>query len=244
MENISVKLQHDECNSWGVKLCSQGNLTVSKFEVENITHKGQYRTRSIFWCEEHPYKVTASYQQYLRSFRVHKAAWLWASLKVQKGHTKTSSKILMWKTLLSSYNLIQAIYEELSHSQGPSRCCPLESLKRWHKSQHQICWNSDEESITQSNATTWCRQMLRLKNMKIKPDSKCTYCNNTDSITHFLIDCKSNKLFSKCWAKWWQSMTGLNIRDESHMHESILFGFPGRSDDAIVINYCKLYAKH
>ncbi len=39
-------------------------------------------------------------------------------------------------------------------------------------------------------------------------------------------------------------MTGLNIRDESHIHESILFGFPGRSDDAIVINYCILYAKH
>ncbi len=83
-----------------------------------------------------------------------------------------------------------------------------------------------------------------LKNIKIKPDSKCTYCNNTDSITHFLIDCKSNKLFWKSWAKWWQSMTGLNIRDESHIHESILFGFPGRSDDAIVINYCILYAKH
>ncbi len=39
-------------------------------------------------------------------------------------------------------------------------------------------------------------------------------------------------------------MTGLNIRDESHIHESILFGFAGRSNDAIVINYCILYAKH
>ncbi len=81
-------------------------------------------------------------------------------------------------------------------------------------------------------------------NIKVKPDGKCTYCKNTDSITHFLIDCKSNKLFWKSLAKWWQSMTRLNIRDESHIHESILFGFPGRSDDAIVINYCILYAKH
>ncbi len=40
----------------------------------------------------------------------------------------------------------------------------------------------------------------------------------------------------KCGAKWWQSMTGLNIRDESHIQES-------RSDEAIVINYCILYAK-
>ncbi len=45
-------------------------------------------------------------------------------------------------------------------------------------------------------------------------------------------------LSGESWAKWWQSMTALNIRDESHIHESILFGFPGRSDDAIVINYC------
>ncbi len=39
-------------------------------------------------------------------------------------------------------------------------------------------------------------------------------------------------------------MAGLNIRDELHIHESILFVFIGRSDDAIVINYCILYSKH
>ncbi len=37
-------------------------------------------------------------------------------------------------------------------------------------------------------------------------------------------------------------MTELNIHDEPHIQESILFGFPGRRDDAIVINYCILYA--
>ncbi len=45
------------------------------------------------------------------------------------------------------------------------------------------------------------------------------------------------------WVKWCQSMTGLNIRDDSHIHESILFGFPRKSDDTIVINYCILYVK-
>ncbi len=35
-------------------------------------------------------------------------------------------------------------------------------------------------------------------------------------------------------------MTELNVWDEQ---ESILFGFSGRSDDTIVINYCILYAK-
>ncbi len=38
-------------------------------------------------------------------------------------------------------------------------------------------------------------------------------------------------------------MTGLNIRDELHINESVLFGFPGRSDDTIVISYFILYAK-
>ncbi len=39
-------------------------------------------------------------------------------------------------------------------------------------------------------------------------------------------------------------MTGLNVRGEPHIHESILCVFPVISDDAIVINYCMLYAKH
>ncbi len=48
----------------------------------------------------------------------------------------------------------------------------------------------------------------------------------------------------KSWVKWWEAMTGFNIKEESNIHESILFGFPGSSHDAIAINYCILYAKH
>ncbi len=40
------------------------------------------------------------------------------------------------------------------------------------------------------------------------------------------------------------SRTGLNIREENHIHESILSGFPGNSDEAIVINYFILKAEH
>ncbi len=32
--------------------------------------------------------------------------------------------------------------------------------------------------------------------------------------------------------------------DYPYIHESIVFGFPGHSDDAIAINYCILYGKH
>ncbi len=68
----------------------------------------------------------------------------------------------------------------------------------------------------------------------------CSYCNNIDAIAHFLIDCNSNKFFWKSWAKWWHSITSFNIRKEENIHESILFE---SSDNAIVINYCILYAK-
>ncbi len=60
------------------------------------------------------------------------------------------SKILMWRTHLSSYNLRQVIYQELSCSQGPSRYCPLESLKRSQKGQHQAWlkfWCGEHNSL-------------------------------------------------------------------------------------------------
>ncbi len=41
----------------------------------------------------------------------------------------------------------------------------------------------------------------------------------------------------KGWAKWWENITNLNIREEDHIHESILFF-------VIVINYCLPYAKY
>ncbi len=83
-----------------------------------------------------------------------------------------------------------------------------------------------------------------LNNINIKSNNRCTYCNSIDSISHLLIDCKPNNQFWKCWAKWLHSLTGFNIRDYPHIQESILFGFPADSDDAIALNYCILYAKH
>ncbi len=50
-----------------------------------------------------------------------------------------------------------------------------------------------------------------LKTINIKSDSKCTFCNNIDSLTYFLIDCKSNNLFWKGWAQCCQSMASLNM---------------------------------
>ncbi len=83
----------------------------------------------------------------------------------------------------------------------------------------------------------WLKNKIRLNNI-------CTYCNSVDSISHFLIDCKANNQFWKSWTKWWHSLIGFNIRDYPHIQESILFGFPGDSDDTIAINSCILYAKY
>ncbi len=33
-------------------------------------------------------------------------------------------------------------------------------------------------------------------------------------------------------------MTGVNIREENHIHESIWFGFPGGIGNAIIITVC------
>ncbi len=81
-----------------------------------------------------------------------------------------------------------------------------------------------------------------LKNIKIKSVNTCSFCNNVDSISHFLINCRSN-IFWKSSAKWWDSRTDLNIWEEN-IYESILFGFLGNSDNTIVINYCIRHAKH
>ncbi len=88
---MSVKLQHDACNCWGV------NMLTRQPDLEQV----------------------------------------WNFKKAIQRSTSNLSKIMMCRILLSSYNLIQAIYEELSHSQGPPTCCLLESLKRSHKDQDQ-----------------------------------------------------------------------------------------------------------
>ncbi len=53
-----------------------------------------------------------------------------------------------------------------------------------------------------------------LNNIKINSEKTCSYCNEIDMITHFLIECKSNKYFCKEWSRWWHSITGFNLREK------------------------------
>ncbi len=82
-----------------------------------------------------------------------------------------------------------------------------------------------------------------LNNIKINSEKTFPYCNEIYTITHFLIECKTNKYFWKGWSRWWYSITGFNLIEEDYIYEYILFGFPGKSDNSIVANYCILYAK-
>ncbi len=66
------------------------HLNMTHFKRSKRSDKGQHRTRPRFWCGEYLCKITNCYKQFLQSYHVHKAAWYWASLKVQKDHTKVN----------------------------------------------------------------------------------------------------------------------------------------------------------
>ncbi len=53
-----------------------------------------------------------------------------------------------------------------------------------------------------------------LNKIKIKICNTCSFSNDKDTISHFLIDCNCNTFFWKSWAQWWEAMTGFNIREE------------------------------
>ncbi len=83
-----------------------------------------------------------------------------------------------------------------------------------------------------------------VKDINRKIVNICSHCTKPNSISHFLIDSISNRFFSQNWAKWWEVITGFNIREENQIHEFILFRISGGSDDVMFMNYCMLNAKH
>ena len=83
-----------------------------------------------------------------------------------------------------------------------------------------------------------------LCNIKIKDNSKCTFCNEEDSIEHFFLYCQDVKLFWSRWHNWWDYTTGLSVYKSEVIAECILLGFPGDDDVIQVLNYCVLIAKH
>ncbi len=70
------------------------HLIMTQFKRVKKSNKGQHRTHLSFWCGKYPCKIMKWCWQFLQSYSIHKAAWPWASLKVQKGHTKINVKLV------------------------------------------------------------------------------------------------------------------------------------------------------
>ncbi len=103
------------------------HLNRTYFKRSKRSDKGQHRTRSRFWCE-YLFKITKWYRKFLQSYRVHKAAWPWASLKVQKGHTKVNVELVRAFDVENIHVKLQhdtvTIYEELSRSECSGHSLP------------------------------------------------------------------------------------------------------------------------
>ncbi len=70
------------------------HLNITYFKRLKRSNKGQHRTHPRFWCGEYLCKITKWCRQFLQSYRVHEEAWPWASLKIQKGHTKVNVELV------------------------------------------------------------------------------------------------------------------------------------------------------
>ncbi len=80
--------------------------------------------------------------------------------------------------------------------------------------------------------------------LTVKPSSTCEHCFHSDSLIHFFINCEKTKAFWDSWATWWLNLTCYNILVNEFLIECLLFGFPGNSNNARLINFCTLYAKY
>ena len=77
--------------------------------------------------------------------------------------------------------------------------------------------------------------------------NKCNFCENIDTIQHFLYECNCLKLFWESFFRWWNRISPVkleNIVDMNELRECILFGFPGDEDIIVALNYCTLIAKY
>ena len=81
-----------------------------------------------------------------------------------------------------------------------------------------------------------------LYNLKIKQSSKCTYCENEDTIIHFFLHCnKVNDLWNYFF-NWWNNICEFKIINP--IEECIIFGFQGKGTVIEVLNYCILLCKY
>ncbi len=115
--SLPVQLQHGAGKFWCIMIFT-GSCKMLPFEHDLVqrskrSHKSQHQICPRFWCGEYLCKITKGYWQFLRCYRVHKAAWPWASLKVRNSHTK-------YIELIQDF-YVENIHVKLQHDTGNLR---------------------------------------------------------------------------------------------------------------------------
>ncbi len=141
------------------------HLNMTYFKRSKRADKGQHRTRLRFWCGKYLYKITKRYRQFLQSYRVHKAAWPWASLKVQKVHTKVNAELVQ-----DFY--VENIHVKLQHDTG----------NLWRVITYTRFRTPPTRTPTQRQCLSSSNFQLMHKTLKHAP-----YNRNTHGYTHIII---------------------------------------------------------
>ena len=81
-----------------------------------------------------------------------------------------------------------------------------------------------------------------LYNLKVRLDSKCSFCNDEDTITHFFLYCDEVKKMWNRFFMWWNNISNQYVISTNE--ESLLFGYNGNDDISEVFNYCVLLCKY
>lgn len=79
-----------------------------------------------------------------------------------------------------------------------------------------------------------------LHNIRIRPDDKCSYCQDQDSIQHFLFLCPTTQSFWKNICNWLASEVNLQIDMSTR---SFLFGVKVDRPQDTVVNFVLLFVK-
>jgi hypothetical protein len=78
---------------------------------------------------------------------------------------------------------------------------------------------------------------------KIRTDNICNYCQEVDTIEHFLVNCNNTYIFWRQIFNWWAASFKVWFQVDTY---ELLFGVPNEKNEPIVnqINFIILYGKY
>jgi exonuclease III len=83
-----------------------------------------------------------------------------------------------------------------------------------------------------------------LFNIKIMESSQCNFCDEIDTIQHFLIKCHSASIFWNSFIAWWNRHSEDQWANFADFSEIILFGLMDEREFSTVLNYLILLGKY